>query len=164
MEADVTFGPIQNRDQYQLVCELVDDARAQGAQVLAGGEPLPGKGYFYPPTIVAQISDGTRLVDEEQFGPALPIIRYTDVADAITRANGSETGLGGSVWSSDLEEARRVADQLERGTVWINGHAEVLPHCPFGGCKMSGFGVEFGVEGLLEYTLPQLVNINLPAK
>jgi acyl-CoA reductase-like NAD-dependent aldehyde dehydrogenase len=164
MEAGVTFGPIQNRYQYQLVCELVDDARAQGAQVLAGGEPLPGKGYFYPPTIVTDISDGTRLVDEEQFGPVLPIIRYSDVEDAIARANGSETGLGGSVWSSDLAKARQVADRLECGTVWINGHAEVLPHCPFGGCKMSGFGVEFGEEGLLEYTRQQLVNINLPAK
>lgn len=161
MSADVTFGPIQNRYQYQLVCELVDDARNHGATILTGGEPLPGKGYFYPPTIVTNITDGTRLVDEEQFGPVLPVIRYSSVEEAITRANSSDSGLGGSVWSSDLVKAREVADQLECGTVWINGHAEVLPHCPFGGCKMSGIGMEFGEEGLLEYTQQQLVNINL---
>ncbi len=162
MAEGVTFGPVQNREQFQLVCELVEDARAAGARILCGGEPLPGKGYFYPPTIVADIRDGTRLVDEEQFGPVLPVIRYTDVEDAIARANASENGLGGSVWSSDIARAREVAARLECGTVWINGHAEVLPHCPFGGCKMSGFGVEFGLEGLLEYTAPQLMNINLP--
>jgi acyl-CoA reductase-like NAD-dependent aldehyde dehydrogenase len=161
LQPGVTFGPVQNRDQYQLVCELVEDARANGGHVLTGGEPLPGPGYFYPPTIVSGVSDGIRLVDEEQFGPVLPVIRYTDVEDAIARANASENGLGGSVWSPDIEAARKVASRLECGTVWINGHAEVLPHCPFGGCKMSGFGVEFGLEGLLEYTAPQLLNINL---
>lgn len=162
LQPGVTFGPVQNRDQYQLVCELVEDARANGGHILTGGEPLPGPGYFYPPTIVSGVSDGMRLVDEEQFGPVLPVIRYTEVEDAIARANASENGLGGSVWSSDIDSARKVASRLECGTVWINGHAEVLPHCPFGGCKMSGFGVEFGLEGLLEYTAPQLLNINLP--
>ncbi|MGL1834701.1 aldehyde dehydrogenase family protein [Rhodocyclaceae bacterium SMB388] len=162
LQPGVTFGPVQNRDQYQLVCELVEDARANGGQILCGGEPLPGRGYFYPPTIVSGVTDGIRLVDEEQFGPVLPVIRYTDVEDAIARANASENGLGGSVWSADIDAARKVGSRLECGTVWINGHAEVLPHCPFGGCKMSGFGVEFGLEGLLEYTAPQLLNINLP--
>lgn len=162
LDEGTSFGPIQNRDQFERVCELVEDARAAGARVLCGGEPLPGKGYFYPPTIVADIADGTRLVDEEQFGPVLPVIRYRDVDAAVRLANASTNGLGGSVWSGDTEAARAVANRLECGTVWINGHAEVLPHCPFGGCKMSGFGVEFGLEGLLEYTRPQLFNINLP--
>ncbi|MBY4678744.1 aldehyde dehydrogenase family protein [Marinobacterium arenosum] len=156
----VTFGPVQNREQFDLVRELVDDARANGGRVLSGGEPLNGKGYFYPPTIVADVSDGVRLVDEEQFGPALPVTRYSDVDDAIARANACEVGLGGSVWSCDLTRAQQVASQLECGTAWINGHAEVLPYAPFGGCKMSGFGVEFGLEGLLEYTVPQVININ----
>ncbi len=163
LDEGTSFGPIQNRDQFERVCELVEDARAAGARILCGGEPLPGKGYFYPPTIVADIADGTRLVDEEQFGPVLPVIRYRDVDEALRLANASTNGLGGSVWSGDLEAARALANRLECGTVWINGHAEVLPHCPFGGCKMSGFGVEFGLEGLLEYTRPQLFNINLPA-
>src|SRR5690606_30303192 len=129
LEEGVSFGPIQNRDQFELVCELVDDARAAGARILCGGEPLPGRGYFYPPTIVADVTDGTRLVDEEQFGPVLPVIRYATVDEAVLRANASDNGLGGSVWSSDIEQARAVAARLECGTVWINGHAEVLPHC-----------------------------------
>ncbi|MBV1790722.1 aldehyde dehydrogenase family protein [Marinobacterium sp. D7] len=159
LEDGVTFGPVQNRAQFDLVRELVEDARAQGAKVLCGGEALPGNGYFYPPTIVADITDGTRLVDEEQFGPVLPVIRYSDVEDAIARANDNPNGLGASVWGSDIEQARKVAVRLESGTAWINNHAEVLPHCPFGGCKMSGFGVEFGEEGLLEYTQSQLLSI-----
>lgn len=159
-EAGVTFGPVQNRKQLNRVIELVEDARAQGATILTGGAAAAGPGYFYPPTIVSNISDGCRLVDEEQFGPVLPVIRYTDIKDAVRRANANPNGLGGSVWSSDLEQAQRIAAQLECGTAWINNHAEVLPHAPFGGCKMSGFGVEFGTEGLLEYTCPQLININ----
>ncbi|EDO26994.1 predicted protein, partial [Nematostella vectensis] len=142
------------------VTELVDDARAQGARILCGGEPIKGAGYFYPPTIVADIKDGARLVDEEQFGPVLPVIRYSDVDEAIRLANASDVGLGGSVWSSDVAKAAAIAGQLECGTAWINGHAELLPYAPFGGCKMSGFGVEFGQEGLLEYTSAQVININ----
>ena len=160
MQEGTTFGPIQNRRQLEIVSDLVEDARRQGARILSGGERADTSGYFYPPTIVVDVKDGMRLVDEEQFGPVLPVIRYHDVEDAIGLANASESGLGGSVWGSDTELARSVASRLECGTVWINGHAEVLPHAPFGGCKMSGFGVEFGVEGLLEYTLPQVLNIS----
>ncbi|MBB1488532.1 aldehyde dehydrogenase family protein [Oceanospirillum sediminis] len=159
MEESTTFGPIQNQNQFNLVCDLVDDARNQGATILTGGEPCSDKGYFYPPTIVTNISDGARLVDEEQFGPVLPVIRYSDIEDAIQRANNCPVGLGGSVWSSDPNTASKIAQRLECGTAWVNNHAEVLPHAPFGGCKMSGFGVEFGLAGLLEYTQPQTLNI-----
>jgi acyl-CoA reductase-like NAD-dependent aldehyde dehydrogenase len=160
MEEGVTFGPVQNRDQFDLVSELVEDARQNGARIVTGGERIGDKGYFYAPTIVADIAEGTRLVDEEQFGPVLPVIRYSDVEDALRRANDNPNGLGGSVWGSDIEQARAIATRLECGTAWINNHAEVLPHCPFGGSKMSGFGVEFGLDGLLEYTQSQLLNIN----
>ncbi|WP_027855302.1 aldehyde dehydrogenase family protein [Marinobacterium litorale] len=160
LEEGVTFGPVQNEKQLALVKELVEDARKQGADVLCGGEQLPGGGYLYPPTIVAGLNNSARLVQEEQFGPVLPVIKYTDLDDVIAMANASDVGLGGSVWGTDVERARSVASQLECGTVWINNHAEVLPHCPFGGCKMSGFGVEFGEEGLLEYTSVQLMNIS----
>ncbi|GGO79240.1 aldehyde dehydrogenase [Marinobacterium nitratireducens] len=160
MEEGVTFGPVQNAEQFQLVSELVEDARQNGARVVTGGERLGDRGYFYPPTIVADITDGTRLVDEEQFGPALPVIRYSDVEDAIRRANDNPNGLGGSVWGTDIDKAKAVAARLESGTAWINNHAEVLPHCPFGGCKMSGIGTEFGLDGLLEYTQNQLINIS----
>ncbi|MGQ7246320.1 aldehyde dehydrogenase family protein [Halomonas sp. V046] len=159
LEAGVTFGPVQNPEQLALVEALVEDARQQGAKVLCGGARLNGSGYFYPPTIVAGLSNGVRLVDEEQFGPVLPVIPYADVEDALRMANDNPNGLGGSVWGKDLTRARALAQRLECGTAWINGHGEVLPHCPFGGHKMSGFGVEFGEEGLLEYTNPQLVHV-----
>ncbi|EXJ12573.1 aldehyde dehydrogenase family protein [Nitrincola nitratireducens] len=153
-----TFGPVQNARQYRLVSELVEDARRNGGHIICGGEASSEPGYFYPPTIVSNVSKGVRLVDEEQFGPVLPLISYLEIDDAVRMANSCEYGLGGSVWGSDLELAETVARQLECGTVWINKHAEVLPHIPFGGCKLSGVGVEFGVEGLLEYTQLQVIN------
>lgn len=160
LDPATTFGPVQNARQLRRVAELVGDARARGARVLCGGVAGAGAGFFYPPTVVADLPDEARLVQEEQFGPVLPVLRYTEVDDAVARANAVSLGLGGSVWGSDPEQARIVGERLECGTVWINGHAEVLPHCPFGGCKLSGFGVEFGLEGLLEYTTPQLINIH----
>lgn len=153
------FGPIQNKSQFNLVSELVEDAKAQGGRVLCGGQPQGGNGFFYPLTLVADVKDGMRLVDEEQFGPALPIIKYTDIDDVIERANASEYGLGGSVWSTDIEKAKEVAAQIDSGSVWINGHGQVLPHVPFGGVKSSGIGVEFGIEGLEEYTTTQSMHI-----
>ncbi|CCN81012.1 putative aldehyde dehydrogenase [Vibrio nigripulchritudo SFn27] len=160
LDEGVTFGPVQNHNQFQKVQELIEDAVAQGAKVLSGGKPLDESGYLFPPTIVTNVSNGVRIVDEEQFGPVLPVIPYQTVEQAIQLANDSDLGLGGSVWGGDVDQAQMVAAQLECGTVWVNGHAEVLPHAPFGGNKMSGFGVEFGEEGLLENTQPQLININ----
>ncbi|AHB02947.1 hypothetical protein V568_200155 [Brucella ceti TE28753-12] len=108
----------------------MDDARAKGARILIGGEAAEGPGYFYPITLVADIDNGTRLVDEEQFGPVLPIIRYSDIDEVIRRANDNPSGLGGSVWSSDVEKARAVALQLECGSVWINKHGAIQPMHP----------------------------------
>lgn len=159
LEPGVTFGPVQNAPQLARVEALVEDARAQGARIVCGGQRLDRPGYFYAPTIVAGLSNGARLVDEEQFGPVLPVIAYRTVDEAVALANASSMGLGGSVWG-DVQAATALAPRLECGTVWVNGHAEVLPHCPFGGSKMSGVGVEFGLDGLLEYTQPQLLNIN----
>lgn len=157
---DVDFGPIQNRMQFQKVCELAEDARNHGARFLTGGEPMDGPGYFFPVTIVADIEDGTRLVDEEPFGPILPIIKYSDVEDALARANSSSNGLGGSVWSSDVERASQLASRLECGTAWVNNHAMLNPMAPFGGVKESGIGVEFGLYGLEEYTNIQTLQIS----
>ncbi|MEB2647827.1 MULTISPECIES: aldehyde dehydrogenase family protein [Pseudomonas] len=156
LEAGTDFGPVQNLDQLELVAALVEDARAQGARVLTGGERLDRPGFFYPPTIVTGVTDGQRLVDEEQFGPVLPVIAYSDVKDALRRANASDMGLGGSVWGTDLEQAQVVAGDLESGVAWVNCHALLQPNTPFGGSKLSGFGVEFGLEGLLEFTAQQL--------
>ncbi|MBI2379421.1 MAG: aldehyde dehydrogenase family protein [Gammaproteobacteria bacterium] len=158
LDSGTTFGPVQNPVQLAKVEALVADARARGGRVLCGGERLARDGYFYPPTIVTHVEDGARLVDEEQFGPVLPLVRYRDLDEAVVRANRSELGLGGSVWGQDIELAERTAARLECGTVWINSHAEVMPHVPFGGAKRSGVGMEFGVEGLLEYTQTQVVH------
>ncbi|BEP58513.1 aldehyde dehydrogenase family protein [Variovorax sp. V118] len=154
MDEKNVLGPVQNRMQFDKVARLVADAKKKG-QVLTGGEP--GEGLFFPATIVAGLKNGDALVDEEQFGPALPVIRYTDVEEAIRAANDSENGLGGSVWSKDIEHAKRIASRLECGSVWINKHGAIQPNAPFGGVKGSGLGVEFAEEGLKEYTDAQVI-------
>ena len=151
------LGPIQNAMQFKRVVELVEEAKQAGGRILCGGAPLAGNGYFYPITFVADVKEGVRLVDEEQFGPALPIIRYTDVEDAMRRANDNPMGLGGSVWSSDAAKAKVLAQRLECGTAWVNKHGGIQPNAPFGGVKQSGIGVEFSEEGLKEYTTVQTV-------
>ncbi|WLI08596.1 MULTISPECIES: aldehyde dehydrogenase family protein [Pseudomonas] len=160
LEPGVNFGPVQNLDQLKLVEALVEDARAQGARVLCGGARLDRPGFFYPPTLVADVTDGQRLVDEEQFGPVLPLIAYRDVEEVLSRANAGDMGLGGSVWGPDVEQAQALAGRLESGVAWVNCHARIQPNTPFGGSKMSGFGVEFGLEGLLEFTGQQLLFVN----
>lgn len=159
MQPGIAMGPIQNRMQFDKVAALVDDARANGATIVCGGQPVGGPGYFYPLTLVTDIKDGARLVDEEQFGPVLPIIRYSDEASVIASANRLSVGLGASVWSSDLEHAKAVAARLEAGTVWINQHGAVHPMVPFGGAKRSGWGVEFGIEGLKSVTHAQVISL-----
>ena len=156
-------GPIKNKMQFEKVVALLEDAKEHGGRVLCGGEIPDEPGYFMPYTLVADVSDGMRIVDEEQFGPLLPIIKYSDVDDALRRANASESGLGGSVWSSDTERASRIAAQLECGTAWVNQHGGIAPNIPFGGIKCSGIGVEFAEEGLQEYTTIQVVNISRAA-
>lgn len=159
MEEGAQLGPIQNRAQFELVRELVDDAKGSGARILTGGDAPEGIGYFYPVTLVADISDGTRLVDEEPFGPVLPIIKYSDVEDALQRANDNPNGLGGSVWSGNPAQALELAKRLECGTAWINNHASLSPNVPFGGVKQSGVGVEFSTHGLKEFTSIQSIVI-----
>jgi acyl-CoA reductase-like NAD-dependent aldehyde dehydrogenase len=154
MDEKTLLGPVQNRLQFDKVSRLVAEARKKG-QVLMGGEPADG--LFFPPTVIAGLKNGDALVDEEQFGPALPVIRYSDVEDAIQAANDSDSGLGGSVWSSDIDYARRVATRLECGSVWINKHGAIQPNAPFGGVKGSGHGVGFAEEGLKEYTDTQVL-------
>ncbi|WP_019672209.1 aldehyde dehydrogenase family protein [Psychrobacter lutiphocae] len=157
---DTDFGPLQNKKQFEIVNSLAEDARKNGANFLCGGEVIDDSGYFYPITLVNNIKDGTRLVDEEQFGPILPIIKFSNIEDAINSANRLSFGLGGSVWSTDIEKAQQIASRLECGTVWINNHAMIQPDAPFGGVKASGFGVEFGLDGLKEFTSIQTVQIS----
>jgi acyl-CoA reductase-like NAD-dependent aldehyde dehydrogenase len=158
LEAGTQMGPINNRPQFERVTELVEDAKKHGAKIISGGA-VGKEGYFFAPTIVGNISDGVRLVDEEQFGPALPIIPYKDVADAVKRANATHYGLSGSVWSKDSDRGAEVAAQLECGSAWVNQHLAIAPNLPFGGAKWSGIGVENGPWGLLGFTEIQVVNV-----
>jgi acyl-CoA reductase-like NAD-dependent aldehyde dehydrogenase len=152
LEEGVELGPINNAPQFERVKELVSDALSGGAKAAAGGGPIDGPGYFFQPTVLAGLTDGTRIVDEEQFGPAVPVISYRHVDEVIERANATHFGLSGSVWGTDVERAAAVADQLECGTAWINAHIALAPHQPFGGFKWSGVGVENGPWGLSAFT------------
>jgi acyl-CoA reductase-like NAD-dependent aldehyde dehydrogenase len=156
LKEDSMLGPIQNRMQFDKVAHLTEAAKKGGGKVLLGGD-VPAKGLFFPPTLIANLDNGNPLVDEEQFGPVLPIIRYRDVDEAVERANDNPNGLGGSVWSKDIQKAKEVALRLQCGTAWINKHGPIQPNAPFGGVKSSGLGVEFGEEGLFENTDVQVV-------
>ena len=158
LDENNVLGPLQNKQQYDIVANLVQAAKDGGARVLTGGDPKADQpGFFYPTTLVADIDNDNPLVAEEQFGPALPIIKYTDLEQAIGWANELEVGLGSSVWGSDLEKCKQVAARLEAGTTWINKHGAVDPRIPFGGVKKSGFGLEFGLEGLKHVSVPHVI-------
>jgi len=159
MDSASQFGPVQNKAQFDIVKGYIEHGRRDGV-IIAGGDIPKKPGYFIPLTVVKDIKDGSPLVDEEPFGPVLPIIKFGTVNEAIASANNSEFGLGGSVWSNDLEKAQKIADQLDTGTVWINQHTVFGPHIPFGPTKQSGLGVEWGKEGLLEFTTIKVINIS----
>jgi acyl-CoA reductase-like NAD-dependent aldehyde dehydrogenase len=154
------IGPIQNRAQFDKLCGFLDDANANGT-VIAGGAPLDREGFFIPPTIVRDIPDSARLVREEQFGPILPILPYVDIDDVIARANDSEFGLGGTIWTSNPERAFEIALKIDTGMLWINKHLDLPFDIPFGGAKASGFGSELGQDGLEEYTQRKIINMAL---
>jgi acyl-CoA reductase-like NAD-dependent aldehyde dehydrogenase len=152
------MGPLQNKAQFEKVKGFLDEARRHGS-IVAGGDVLQRKGYFISPTIVRDISDDSRLVREEQFGPVLPVLRYHDLDDAIARANDTDYGLGCTVWSSDTERALDVARRVDAGVIWINKHLDLPPDIPMGGAKQSGIGVELGQEGLEEFTQAKIINM-----
>jgi len=166
-EDGVQYGPINNKMQFDKVMSIIEDTKKSGsAKIECGGNKMSVdgdrfKGYFIEPTIVTGVTEGSRLVDEEQFGPVLPIIKYSDESDAITRANNSEYGLGGSVWSADVEKATRIAGQIQAGTVWVNCHTP-LTGGPFGGFKESGLGREFSIASLGTFT--EMQSVYVPAQ
>jgi len=154
-EKGVEFGPINNKMQFDRVSELVEDAKKSGAKINAGGSALPGKGYFYPPTIISGVKEGVRIVDEEQFGPVLPVISYNDESQIMERVNATSFGLGGSVWGPP-DRAAELGAQMDAGSVWINHHMNFTPNVPFGGRKESGVGRQMGegtIEGHCEVTI-----------
>ena len=153
-------GPIQNKKQFDRVCELIQDAKDQGYQFLLGGDVDPsGTGYFVPITILDNPPEDARIVAEEQFGPVMPLMKFSTDEEVIERANASDYGLAGAVWTKDTDRGVRIAEQLETGTVWINEYMHLSPFVPFGGHKQSGFGAEYGKEGLLEFTYPQVITV-----
>ena len=157
-------GPIQNRKQFERVCELIQDAKDQGYTFLVGGDVDPsGSGYFVPITILDNPPEDARIVAEEQFGPVMPLMKFSTEEEAIARANASEYGLAGAVWTKDADKGVAIAEQLETGTVWINEFLHINPLAPFGGHKQSGFGAEYGIEGLKEFTYPQVITVKRDA-
>lgn len=157
----VQVGPLQNEAQFRKVQEVIRDAAARG-KVLTGGRAVEGQGYFIEPTVVRDIEEGSLLVDNEQFGPVVPLIRFKEEDEAVSRANASPYGLGGSVWSGNVERARALAMKLDTGMSWVNQHLNLGPDIPFAGAKQSGLGVESAEESLLEFTQLQVVNVARP--
>lgn len=162
-QAGVQLGPVQNRLQYQRVLDLIKDAQDKGYKFLTGGLPEAQKGYFIPLTILDNPPEDSRIVQEEQFGPVLPLIKVDSAEDAVARANASPYGLGGSVWSADEQKAFEIAQLVQSGTVWVNEVQHLSPLASFAGRKQSGVGVENGLEGLLEYTAPQTITVKKAA-
>lgn len=152
--AATQLGPVQNAVQFGIVQEFLGAARSDGADFAAGGFVIDRPGYFIAPTIALGLSEGTRLVDEEPFGPVLPILRFRSDEEGLSRANATSFGLSASVWSQDADRAQRLAGGLHAGTVWVNDHAAPDPLVPFGGVRHSGMGRESGVLGLANFMEP----------
>lgn len=159
LEQGVKIGPLQNEMQFEKAKKYLEHAAADGT-IIAGGAVGEGEGFFIRPTIVRDIAEDSLLVSEEQFAPILPVIRYENIDDVLDRANDTNMGLGGSVWSSSIERAYEYAKRIDSGTVWINHHTHFAPHIPFGGSKESGIGVEFSAHGLAEYAQKSVISIN----
>jgi acyl-CoA reductase-like NAD-dependent aldehyde dehydrogenase len=158
-EQGTVLGPIQNKRQYDRVMNLIEDAKKNNLTLIQGADIPNNGGYFIPVTIVDNPPENTRVVQEEAFGPVLPMLKFKDIDDVIDRANASEYGLAGAIWSEDVKKATEIAHRMETGTVWINQNLNLRPDTPFAGHKQSGFGAENGMDGLLEYMAPQSVYV-----
>jgi len=161
-DPDVKVGPLIDDDQRGKVAELVDDARSKGAEVLVGGSRIDGAGYFYEPTVLADVPEGARLLDEEIFGPVAPVRGFASEDEAIAAANDTDFGLVAYVYTQDIDRAFRVIERLETGMIGLNQGMVSNAGAPFGGVKHSGFGREGGPEGLHEYLETKYVAMNVP--
>ncbi|MEM7100928.1 MAG: aldehyde dehydrogenase family protein [Pseudomonadota bacterium] len=163
-EQGTGVGPIQNKKQFDRVCELIQDAKDNGYDFLVGGDVDPsGTGYYVPISILDNPPEDARIVAEEQFGPVMPLMKFSSEEEVIERANNSDYGLAGAVWTNDPDKGVEIAEQLETGTVWVNEFLHLSPLAPFGGHKQSGFGVEYGIEGLKEFTYAQVITVKREA-
>jgi succinate-semialdehyde dehydrogenase/glutarate-semialdehyde dehydrogenase len=160
-EPDTDLGPLIDAIQRNKVHELVTDAVDRGATVLTGGGPLEGPGYFYRPTVLTHVADESRVLSEEIFGPVAPIVSFETEDEALAKANASEYGLMGYVFTRDLNRALRVAEALDTGMVGLNQGVPSNAAAPFGGVKQSGFGREGGAEGIDEYLSLKYVGVGV---
>ncbi|WP_370350300.1 aldehyde dehydrogenase family protein [Catenulispora sp. EB89] len=158
LEAGSQLGPINNALQLARVERYTARALADGARAVAGGRRIDRPGYFFAPTILADVPAGSPVVTEEQFGPVLPVLAYQSIDEAVEAANDTGFGLGGSVWGTDLDRAEAVAERLECGTAWINHHGELSLAQPFAGIKDSGVGVAGGPWGFYGNLRPFVVH------
>ncbi len=161
VDPDTDVGPLIDAVQRDKVHELVTDAVARGATVLTGGGPLDGPGYFYRPTVLTHVPDQSRVLSEEIFGPVAPIVSFDTEQEAVAKANDTEYGLMGYVFTRDLTRALRVAEALDTGMVGLNQGVPSNTAAPFGGVKQSGFGREGGAEGIEEYLSVKYVGIGV---
>ncbi|MGA2007755.1 MAG: NAD-dependent succinate-semialdehyde dehydrogenase [Solirubrobacteraceae bacterium] len=161
VDPDTDIGPLIDAVQRDKVHELVTDAVERGASVLTGGGPLDGPGYFYRPTVLTHVADSSRVLSEEIFGPVAPIVSFETEEEAIAKANDTEFGLMGYVFTRDLNRALRVAEALDTGMVGVNQGVPSNTAAPFGGVKQSGFGREGGAEGIDEYLSVKYVGIGV---
>ena len=160
-EPDTDVGPLIDADQRAKVQDLVGDAAARGARVLVGGEALDGRGYFFAPTVLADVQPGSRLLEEEIFGPVAPVAAFANDEEALQAANRTDYGLVAYVYTRDLSRALTVCEGLETGMVGLNQGVVSNPAAPFGGVKQSGFGREGGFEGIDEYLETKYVALSL---
>jgi len=151
MDERTDVGPLVREERVRELEAQVEDAVLRGARILMGGRRMARKGFFYEPTVLANVTLGMRVMNEEVFGPVAPIVVARDEAEAIEIANKSEFGLGASIWTRSEEKAMRVAGQLECGIVFVNGMVKSDPRMPFGGVKKSGIGRELSKYGLREF-------------
>jgi succinate-semialdehyde dehydrogenase/glutarate-semialdehyde dehydrogenase len=148
LEETTDVGPLATRSGREDVEELVSDAVAKGAKVLCGGEPFSGPGWYYPPTVVTEVTPEMRMFTEEVFGPVATLFRVRNIDEALQLANATEFGLGANAWTNDDEESSRFVRDLEAGAVFLNGMVTSYPELPFGGIKTSGYGRELSGEGI----------------
>lgn len=164
LDPATTIGPMARDNLRATLDAQVQRSIASGARLLAGGAPIEGEGFFYPPTILDGVTPGMAAFDEETFGPAAAIIRAASAEDAIRLANRTAFGLGASLWTGDLDRAARLARDIDAGAVFVNAMVASDPRVPFGGIKQSGYGRELGEHGLKEFTNMKTLKMLAPEK